>query len=292
MTEQSTQDASKGQPLWRRVVLVLAALGFALGIVLSYQAQPEAFSNLNLRPLLLLALVLVPVTVLLNALEFQNSARLLGQDLQLASASEITIIGSVANMLPIPGGTMVRIAALKAGGASLKTGTSVTLLVSLLWISVAFIYSAIWLWIMGEGDWSMIAGIFGGGGVVALLVCLWLFVRTSPQIGIVANLLALKVGLVVLDASRIYLCFRVLGLDGTFGQASVLTASSVLGAAVSIVPAGLGVREGSAALLAPVVALAAASAYLATSLNRIVGLAVMAPVAMYLGLRRGKTERA
>ncbi len=108
----------------------------------------------------------------------------------------------------------------------------------------------------------------------------------------ILSLVGIKSALVLMDALRIFTCFLILGLDGTFGQASVLTVSSVLGAAVSIVPAGLGIREGAAALLAPFVALAAASAYLSTSLNRVIGLAIMAPVALFLGLRRKKIRPA
>ncbi|MCY4333421.1 MAG: lysylphosphatidylglycerol synthase domain-containing protein [Litoreibacter sp.] len=288
MNSDTDRNTSKSQPLWRRVLLVIAALGFILGIVLSYRAQPEVFSNLNPGILLLLASVAVPLTVLLNALEFQKSAALLGQKLALGPAAEVTIIGSVANMLPIPGGTMVRIAALKAGGASLKKGTSVTLLVSLLWISIAFIYAAFWLWGMGQRSSGGISAVFAVIGVGALVACIWLFFRTAPKAQIIGQLVLIKIGLVLIDATRIYLCFLALGVAGSFAQASVLTASSVLGAAVSIVPAGLGIREGAAALLAPFIALAAASAFLATSLNRIVGLAVMAPVALFLGMRRDK----
>ena len=44
-----------------------------------------------------------------------------------------------------------------------------------------------------------------------------------------------------------------------------------------------------AALLAPVVGLAASSAFLATSLNRLVGLSITAPVAAYLAFRQSHT---
>lgn len=277
-----------GRPLWQRALLILAALGFALGIYLSIRAQPELISDLDYQPLLVLALFAIPVTVLLNAEEFRLSAHLVGQDFPRAAAAEVTIVASVANMLPIPGGTMVRIAALKSKGAGLRDGTSATLLISFLWVAIAFLYSGAWLLspAVSAAQWLGIGFMIFGAGMLFLVVVLG--VRMFRQQRTLALLGLVKCGLVLLDASRIYLCFLVIGAGGSFGQASVLAVSSVVGASVSIVPAGLGVREGAAALLAPWIALAAASGYLATSLNRLVGLTIMAPVALYLGLRAKK----
>lgn len=271
--------------------MFVAAIGFGIGIYLSYRAQPEILSNLNLAPLFAIVTIGVPATVFLNAVEFQLSAKLIGRPFNLAQSAEITVVGSVANMLPIPGGTMVRVAALKSAGASLKHGTAVTLLVSVLWIGIAFIYSGLWVFGLGNALWPGLGPAFIFGGIAALAVSVALCFRLTENKSVVAYLALNKMALVLVDATRMYLCFRVLGLDGTFAQASVLTVSSVTGAAVSIVPAGLGIREGVAALLGPVVALAASSAYLATGLNRLVGLSVMAPFAVFLGMRKSRSEQ-
>lgn len=272
-------DAAKSRPLWVRIVLVLAAFGFILGIYLSYQAQPDVLENLNWNVLAVIAFVGVPAIVILNIFEFQTSARLLGQRFSFFQAAEITIIGSVANMLPIPGGTVVRVAALKAGGASIKRGTSVTLLVSGLWIAISFIYSGLWVVWLGITTFNL-GVLFLLGGGAALGVCVFLSLKLSNDWPVVIRLALLKVGLVVVDATRLFFCLLALGSVASFGEASVLAVSGVLGAAVSIVPAGLGIREGAAAMLAPVVSVSVASAYLGASLNRITGLAVMAPVAL------------
>ena len=275
----------EGRPLWQRALLFVAAIGFAFGIVLSIRARPELISDLDYRPLIILALMAVPATVLLHAEEFRLSARLVGQDLSRVAAAEVTIVASVANMLPIPGGTMVRIAALKSGGARLRDGATATFLVSFLWVGIAFLYSGAWLVspLVSSARFLGIGFILFGAGILAVAV--FLGVRMFRQRRTLAQLALVKLGLVLVDAARIYLSFRVLGAEGSFAQASVITVSSVVGASVSIVPAGLGIREGTAALLAPLIALPAAAGYLATSLNRLTGLAVMAPVAFFLGLR-------
>ena len=279
-------------PLWRRNILIIAAVGFVVGIVLSLRAQPDILSNLKWMPLVLLALVCIPVTLLLNTLEFGMSARLIGHKFPFWKSAETTIIGSVANMLPIPGGTIVRVAALKAAGASFKRGTSVTLLVALIWIGVAFSYAGVWLLVLrGAAQIEGLGLIFLLIGIAALGASVFWCVKLQKDWWQTTILVLIKVGLVLIDTTRILLCLWAFGFDAGFGQASVLAASSVLGAAVSIVPAGLGVREGVASLLGPVVGVAASSAYLSASLNRIIGLAVMAPAAIVLVIRQkaGKT---
>lgn len=289
--DQLSETAS-GRPLWQRLLLIVAAIGFAAGVYLSIRAKPDLIEDLNYRPLLLLALIAVPVTVMLNAEEFRLSGRLVGRDFSRLSALEVTIVASVANMLPIPGGTMVRIAALKSQGASLKDGTMATLLVSFLWVALAFLYSGLWLMVPGTGASRMLGGAFCLFGGMVLVATVVVALRLPGSRDTILHLTVIKFGLVLIDSTRIYLCLLILGVDGSFIQASVLSVSSVVGAAVSIVPAGLGIREAVAALLAPWIALDAASGYLSTSLNRIVGLAVLTPISVYLGLRAKSGSKA
>lgn len=269
----------------RRPILLLATIGFFVGIYLSFRAQPDLLSDLAWPPLIALALLGVPVTVALNTQEFRLSAQLIGRDFTFAQALEITIIGGVANLLPIPGSTMVRVAALKSAGATVKQGTMVTLLVSTLWIGIAFLYAGLWL-LMLEAIAPRLGTAFTIIGLGVLVACGAVCLCLSRSYRLVWQLVLTKLGLVVLDATRMWLSFLALGVAASFAQASVLTVASVTGAAVSIVPAGLGVREVVSALLGPVVLLTAAGSYLSSSLNRLVGLCVTAPVAIFLGLRR------
>ena len=274
-------------PFWRRAILIVAALGFAIGIVLSVRAQPQVFNNLQWLPILWLVVVAIPVTLALNAREFVLSARLIGRHIGFRSALETTIIGGVANMLPLPGGVMVRVAALKVAGASFKHGTSTILFVALVWFGIAFAYAGAWMMALGA---AFAGAAFLAGGIVILLISFAATMRLLKEWRVTMHLTVTKVGLVLIDAARIYLCLWSLSSSASFGQASVLTASSVVGTAISIVPAGIGIREGVAALMGPLVGLAASSAFLATSLNRVLGLATTAPVAAFLALRKSDTS--
>jgi hypothetical protein len=270
-------------PSVRRFILILASAGFLVGIWLSLRDQPDILNRIEWLPLMLLVAVAIPLTLFLNALEFYLSARLIGQKIAFWRTMEITIIGSVANMLPLPGGTLVRIASLKAEGASFAKSTSTTLYVALIWCGVGFVYSGGWLAVLGQplpGAALIIAGI------AILAACIFATYRLLDDVRFTAMIVAAKVVLVLVDAFRTYLSLLALGLVATFGQASVLALSSLLGASFSIVPAGLGIREGAAAFLGPVIGIAASSAFLAASLSRILGMAVTFPLALILALKK------
>ena len=92
--------------------------------------------------------------------------------------------------------------------------------------------------------------------------------------------------MVFIESVGLYLCFNAMGVIADFSQVSGLAVASVLGSAVSIVPAGLGVREGVSAALSPIVGLSAALGFMATFMNRLIGMSVIVPVATYLTLRK------
>lgn len=269
----------------RRIIMVTAVLFLVGGIAASLHRQPDILSNLDWRPVLLILTVGVPVTALFNSLEFQLSGRLIGASISLRHALEITIIGSAANMMPLPGGTLVRVAALKASGAGYRASTAATLLIAMAWIAVSFLFASGGLWFVG-GHW--LAGVFFAVGLATLLLSFGLGIRLSRTVRVPLQVMLVKLALVITDASRIYFCLWALGVEATFPQAAAFCVAGVVGSAASIVPAGLGVREAVSAALAPVVQLPAAAGFLGATLNRLLGLVVTAPLALWLTLRQKK----
>jgi hypothetical protein len=205
----------------------------------------------------------------------------------MLKALEITLLGSAANLLPLPGSTMVRVAALKAAGAPLLKGTSSTIVVGVIWISVAFGYSGTWMLVTASG---LIAYLFLAIGALVLLGCLIWWRLLDGGYFLLLWVLVTRLMLVIVDSARLFLCFAALGVDASFAQASGLAVAGVLGSAVSIVPAGLGVREGVAAAISPIVGLAASFGFLSAFLNRLAGLVVIAPLAAMLSLRTSRSK--
>lgn len=268
--------------MFGRAALVCATVFLVAGLWYSINLQPQVLHDLVLWPVAILILIGVPLTILLNAVEFGILARLGRVRVPMVKVLEVTVLGSAANLLPLPGSTLVRIAALKAGGASLFKGTSGTIVVGVIWVSVAFGYSGAWM--LGISN-DLVAYLFLAIGALVFLGCvIWWRVLEGGYF-LLLCMLVTRLLLVIADSARLYLCFAALGVDASFAQASGLAVAAVLGSAVSIVPAGLGVREGVAAAISPVVGLAASLGFLSAFLNRLVGLAVIAPLAVILSLR-------
>jgi hypothetical protein len=274
------------RPRAKRFILGAAVLFLLVGIAISLDRNPQLLNNLNWRPALFLVLVAVPVTIMLNAYEFVLTGRLVGCEIRFAPAIEISILGTAANLLPLPGATMVRVAALKAAGAGYGEGTKATLLVAGLWAGIAFVFAGAWMVRLGVGP---VAVLFVVMGLVVWLGCFGYGVWRCQGATLPVSLSLAKVALVTTDALRMFICFSALGLTVVFDQAGALAVAGFLGNAVSIVPAGLGIREAVSAGLAPLVGLGASMAFLAAALNRLLGLITVVPLAIGILLsRRGR----
>lgn len=271
-----------GNPNLKRIILLLAVALFIGGIALSIYHQPDIFSNLAWRPLVVLMAFAVPINILLNALEFRLSARLINRNVGFGKALEITVIGSAANMLPLPGAALARLVGLKAAGGSYREGAAVTGLIALVWLGAALTVAGAAIALLDD---DLLGPLFIAAGIIVMVVALAAMVRISRDWPLSFLTATVKVLFVALDATRLYLCLIGLGIDANYLQASAFVVAGVVGAAVSIVPAGLGIREAVSAALAPVVGLAASIGFLAASLNHLLGMFVLLPLALGLGLR-------
>jgi uncharacterized membrane protein YbhN (UPF0104 family) len=269
-------------------ILTTAMLLLVAGIYLSLRDKPDLFNEFDWYGVAVVVLVGVPLTVMINGLEFMCCARMVGRKFSIFRSLEITVVGSAANMLPIPGASIVRILALKSTGLSLIKSTGINMLLALIWIGISFIYAGITLLHFADG---LIAwGVMGTGGL-ALLSSFWVVSYNHIHSMTYLYVVVLKFVLVLVDAARIYFCFQALGLDVLFLQASVFVVSGVMGSAVSVVPAGLGVRELVSAVLAPLIGVAASAGFLSATLNRIAGLATLLPIAGLLILFKKEKQR-
>ncbi len=275
--------SSKNQTV-KRIAFALAALVFAAGLIASFIATPDLFSNINWAPFFIVMFVAVPISIILSALEMMLTGKLLTQSFSFFQAIKISIIGGAANMLPLPGGTVVRVAALREKGASVTHGLRATILVGVIWLGVAFLFSGLWMLTYSApvGSTMMLAGAsaLGAGFIFGS--------RVYSNTGVLSQIAAIKLTATVLEAIQIMLCLQALGLSAGFAVAATLSASGVVGSAVSIVPAGLGVREVVSATLASIIGLSAAYGFLAASLNRVAGLIVLCLLALILPFHKQK----
>lgn len=271
----------------QRPALVLAASLFFIGLSASVYASPSLLVDLQITPLAILLGIGVPLTITLNGLELHLTGRLVGTQFGAAQSLRIAVVSGAANMLPLPGGALVRMAAMKGAGARYRDGGVAILAVAIIWIGVAFPYAAVW---MLPYSWPLAAALLAFG-VPALGLGYWLAGHVTGNWWSASALVCLKLILTVLEVTRLFLCFWALNISTGFAEASVLAAAGVTGAAVSIVPAGLGVREAVSAGLASFVGLSAAAGFLAPALDRLLVLAVLAPLALMLAAHNGQFLR-
>lgn len=266
----------------RSGLLAFAALLLVGGLYLSFRHQPGLLERLEWQPALILLVLGVPLIILLSSLEFVVMAQILGRRIHMAAAFEVTVIGAAANLLPIPGGAVARITALKLAGAGLRESATTMVMMTIMWVGVALIFSGAAAIHLGSEVPGAVALAVGLGAVI-----LSFFFTGSPSatFGPTLASLMLKVCLVMADGVRIYLALSALGFEVRPVQALVLVVAGALGSVVSIMPAGLGVREGIAAMLAPLAGLAASAGFLAAALSRMIDLAVVAPIAFWLAFR-------
>lgn len=270
---------NENKHLIKKVALLLSVIFFILGLSYSLYTFPLALNDLQYVPLLLVMFIGVPLTIAIHAYEYLLSARISGKKALYRSAVEMTVIANAANMLPLPGGTIVRVAGLKSLGVTIRDGTTINLVIGIIWIGIALIYSGLWMMLTETENYPV---IFLSLGIPILVISFLFFAyrynNTSDSLMITLT----RTFMLLLESARLYLCFHGLSIDASFAQSSSLSLSTVLGSAVSIVPAGLGVREAAASVLSSMVGLSLASGFLTSALNRILGMIIVLPIATLL----------
>jgi hypothetical protein len=272
-------------PRVRGVLLVVAVGLFVTGVVLSLRELELDLATVSWWPLVLVAVLGTPATIAANAAELRAMARLSGaaSPPSWPHAARVVIVATAANLLPLPGGALVRVHALRTAGAGLATATVVTLLAAWVWVATAVGVAGV-----AAFAWSPVTGLTAFAVASVALVLAAVVVRTSTSrwsLPALAELAVVELITTLVHAARLYLVLLALGVAASLPQALVLGAGAPLASAAGIFPAGLGLAELLTALLAPVVALPAAVGFAVAALARVIGLLATIPVALLLGVR-------
>lgn len=258
-------------------VILLAGTGWSIhSMQISWQA-------VDWRPLVALVGLAIPLAILFHGLEFQLCAMAVRRTITLRRAIGVTSLGTVANLLPLPASVALRAKALSDAGASLKDVGAILGLAAGLWAFLALMVTALSL-----PASALTIGLLGMGGV-GTAVCAGILCGRSGS-ALTLGLITIRVAMIGVFIGRILLCFSIFDLEAGLADASVLSGAGILGNAAAIVPAGLGISELAGAALATLRDGSAAAAFLALTLNRVLGLAIHG-VAVLLALT-GSAEGA
>lgn len=283
------QQGNYRQSKYLRMGLVVAAAALAVGIFQSLRMEPELLDRIETGPLLLLVFVGAPISILVNAWEFRLMARAMDKDIGMASAAKVTVVGTAANLLPIPGGVAARIGGLKLLGVDLKAGASISLLMALAWIGMALVASGIAFSALGM---QMLALVFTASGLAIIVAAILPVLRSGASTRVVAGLVLIKAFLVLIDGARMYVAVTVLGGAVGLIGALMFAGASVAGSAFTLVPAGLGIREIVSAGIGAIVGVPPQIAFMAAFVNRLAGLVIVLPAALVMAAttRSGPSE--
>ena len=251
-----------------RRVFKIAGLGFvAFGAIWSVITLDLTWSKLSPQLLLLNLILLAPANFIVAALSLRINAVALGREISNGKSLYTVAVANVAELLPVPGGALVRGAALVNAGARVGESARIVALTSILTLLMTLCLSLSALAILAAPVWGWLA-VASSAGLVVLLV---LLVRITGASHVIAMIL-IRIVMLTLTLVRLSVAFATFGVSIDWIEAALYVVAPTLGAAVAIVPAGLGVNEAIAAGLATLISASSASAFLAVTLNRVLGL--------------------
>jgi len=246
-------------------ILVGALVAFAIGVAISLQQLEFDFAQLNVWPLLILLLIINPLQSIYSATNLVLMAKATRAHIGFLTAVRVNVFAQLAELLPVPGGAIVRTGALVDAGARLGAGASVVLAFSLLWIALAAIAAGVSV----PGPWlGIVLGLLGFA--TALPSFAFLAIRFGLDIALTAVLL--RIAGIVLLTVRLAICFAAIAEAIALTQVFAFAFAVILGSAAALVPAGLAVGEGLSAAMAKPINVDPAAAFLAVSVSRILGL--------------------
>jgi hypothetical protein len=232
---------------------------------------------------LAVSFAVIPCVMVLNAVEYLVAARLVSHRVPFREAMRVSVLGSAANLLPIPGAALVRTGALRRRGAAVGASAMATGAIGAAWLGLAALLAGLLLLATGS---EAVGGGFAAVGLAATGGMLFLTRRAGGAWRDGALIIGLEAAFVCVSALRTWATLQALGGGGP-AQAAALTVAAPLAAAAGVMPGGLGLRELIAATLSPLVGLAPATGAVAAGFDRLLGLAALG-LAAWLFFGRAK----
>lgn len=276
-------------PRGRRITMVVSAVVFVAAMGLGLRGLPEGDHQLVWWAIIVTSVIGVPALIALNALEYTASGRVLGHRIPFAHALPIAVYARAANLLPLPGSALVRMQGLKREGSTYGRAATATMATALFWLGGSLLVGGVVLVPLRP----LFAVVFlvggalacvGGHGAVRVVVARREDAGPGEALRCSARLLAVEVLMVAVRGLRFWLVMIGFDIGGSFEGAMILPVAGVLSSAIGFFPSGLGVREVISGGLARLVGDTASSGLLASGLDRLVSLPVLAAIALGVAL--------
>ena len=259
---------------FRIPLLILGFAAFGIGCYISFQQLALSAADIQLIPLFSLVILAAP-SLAYGGIGLSLLARSAGASLSLGHATAVGAYAYLAELLPIPGGAIVRAGALVGAGCTVRRSTVFVLFTAILWIALAMIGAGLTLL---SSSVHLAWPVLIAGTIFSLIITTWLWRASGAAIAM--KTLAHRIFGIVLMCLRIQFAFATLGTSVGLLDAMPFVLALLLGSSASIAPAGLGISESLAALAATASPYPPEVAFLAVGLDRIVSLATCAIFAL------------
>jgi uncharacterized membrane protein YbhN (UPF0104 family) len=274
-------------------LLIAALTAFIVFTVLGVRALPSIDKPIRWELIVIAALVCVPAVVALNALEFRLMAHFAQHHPPALEIVQITVLGSAANLLPMPGAVMVRLANLRKAGVRVTRGLNLTAIIGLAWLGTAGVLGGA-VQIFSHPAFAIVALVTGATILTIGTLLLARALEPGARFAGAIELLAIECAFVLTQALRLFLIAAALRFGVSYAQTTTLAIPTVAAAAIGFLPSGLGAREAIAAVLAPIVGFPAAVGLVITAVDRLVSLVVLSVLAgiVAVATRRQRREES
>jgi uncharacterized membrane protein YbhN (UPF0104 family) len=279
----------------RRIVFAAAFVLFVGGFIAGLLSLPDVEQDPRWELLAVVGLLGVPLTLALNAAEYQVAAAVAAYKVPFAAALRIGFLATAANMLPIPGAILVRAHAIRKLGGSYGRIALSTGIVGLCFVGMTCVLAS---GVLIASEEIALGSVLAGAGLflVALAFAFLRLERTSLEsLRLLAAAAARATAAMIVKAGRLYLVLLAFGYEAGPTQALTLTVAAVIATTLGFFPGGLGAAEALAAALSPLVGLSAAVGFVVSAVDRLismVGLAVIGGLVFLAGRRGGRAESA
>ena len=259
---------------------VAALLGTALVVLASWRAWVGAeLTDVPVFAMLAVGVAFLPAVLAVNGAEFWLQASLV--DVRLGPVETLRYVSqaNVANMLPFPGGPLLRHRVLANRDASQRLAVRAQLFTAVWWLASGLAISGVGLVFAADRWWLGGFAIIGG---VALGYAGWsMRVRSAPRADHLRLLALVEVCTVIIGSARLWAIAALLGARLDLPGAATFSFTTPAAAALGIFPSGIGAREALVAGTADVIGADVALLFLAATLERVVSLIAAVPVLLW-----------
>lgn len=272
----------------RRTERVLLGVAFVAFVVMGAVAAtnfPDVGDGIRWEILVPVGIIGMSLNMIFNALEFDVTARFVGHRVPIGRALRVTIIGSAANLLPLPGGALVRTQALASQGARYRHTITTAAVIGLMSIGAQLVIVGL-ANIAEAGIGVLLVLLAGGVAVIAVAVAV---LRTASDTGRSTRfglyMLAVEAAYAAVAAVRLWLIFIGLGVDVSLPAVFALSGVGSIATAIGFFPGALGVKEALVGLVSPLVGVPVAVGVTGAVVSRLFGFVVLAVASSFLVVR-------